>query len=186
LSDRRHRAGGGGGASKALAWSGWGILTLLLAGNIAMGLINQKDEQPQGFITPEVLQAAGLWIPVLAAMTFAVLGLYWSTKAHKESERSSLLWARRGYAFSLVGAVIFLMAVFDAETFRREWLAVVAGLVLAVQSVLFAMFAYREFKRSAEGEGRRGRRPDEPSSKELLKEPSKDAAPRAETPRLSG
>ena len=153
--ERRRKSGG---RRTWLTWAGWGVLVLLLGGNIVFGFLNEKEETPHGFLTPEHLLAAAFWVPAAFAMVISLCGMYWSSKAHAQSERSSMLWARRGYVFTLVASVAFVLAAFDREAFPREWLAAFAAALVAGQAFFAAMISLREYRRAETGEGgRRGR-----------------------------
>ena len=166
MSEKRRRSGGEGRGKRILVWSGWGLLVVLLGGNVVIALMNRdKDETPQGVLQPEHLQAAAFWVPIAVCLVMSLLGLFWSSKAYAQNERASLLWARRGYVFSLVGSVALAMAVFDPETFKREWLAAFAAVIVGGQSVFFAMLALGEYRRADSGEGgRRGRSRPSPAA----------------------
>lgn len=141
-----------------LAWAGWGLLVLLLAGNIVFGFLNEKDDTPNGFLTPEHLLAAAFWAPAVFAMVISLCGMYWSSRAHAQSERSSMLWARRGYIFTLVASVAFVLAAMDRDTFPRPWFAALAAALVGGQAFFAAMISLREYRRAEMGEGgRRGR-----------------------------
>lgn len=164
MSGRRRRSSGDADADdgrrggRLLARLGWGVVVTLLLGNLVMGLVDRKGDKPQGFITPDLLLSLAFWIPAAGALAMSAAGLYWSNKAYAQNERSSLLWARRGYVFGMVGATAFLVACFDRETFPREWIVCVAAAVIAGQSLFFGMMSFREFRRAQSGGGgRRGR-----------------------------
>lgn len=158
MSEKRHRSSSGGGRAKqVLAWTGWGILIALLGTNLVMFLLREEgaEETTGGFLTPEHLQSAGFWVPISAAWLFALLGLFWTSSAYKHSERSSLLWAKRGYALTILGGLALALATFEPETFPRPWLAVVAAGVFGAQTVFFALLARAEYRRAETGEGTR-------------------------------
>lgn len=142
---------------KFLVWSGWILLVAVLGGNLVMAYVRQPkgDDTPQGFITPELLQTGAFWAPMAATFLMSLLGLYWSSRAYSQTERTSLLWARRGYALSLLGGAVLVMAVFDAELFPRPWLAAVSAVLLALQTSIFAMVSFKELRRAETGEGSR-------------------------------
>jgi hypothetical protein len=154
VSERRHRSSEGRGR-RILVWSGWGLVVLLLGGNLVVSLVNRKGDALQGFLTPDHVRSAAFWAPICAALALSLCGLWWSSKAYAHSERSSLLWARRGYLFTLVATVVFLMAAFDRDMFPREWLSVIAAAVIGGQTVFSAMFAFKEYRRAESGEGSR-------------------------------
>jgi hypothetical protein len=163
VSERRRRSGSdedrGERRKRIFTWLGWGTLVALLGANLVISWIREpKNDKPQGFLSPDVLRAAAFWIPIGGAVAMSALGLYWSSRAYSQSERSSLLWARRGYVFGLIGAVALAFACFDVETFPREWFVCLAAAVVAGQSLLFGMMSFREFRRaSSGGSGRHGR-----------------------------
>ncbi len=179
MSERRRRSGSDEDREdrkkRIFTWLGWGALVALLGANLLISVLREpKNDKPQGFLSPELLRTVAFWIPVSGAALMSALGLYWSSKAYSQNERSSLLWARRGYVFGLIGAMALTFACFDPETFPREWFACVAAAVVAGQSLLFGMMSFREFRRaSSGGGGRRGR-----SSDPATATPSMDAPPR--------
>jgi len=155
MSERRHRSTSEGRGKRMLVWAGWGIVVLLLGGNLVIGLLNRKGGALQGFLTPDHVRSAAFWAPISAALALSLCGLWWSSKAYAHSERSSLLWARRGYLFTLVATVVFLMATFDRDMFPREWLSVIAATVIAGQTLFSAMLAFNEYRRAESGQGSR-------------------------------
>jgi hypothetical protein len=167
VTERRHRSGGSR-LRKALPWAGWIALFAALAGNVVWSRLHEENGRSAGFLTPRILSIVGLWAPIAAALLLSLCGLFWSSKAYAHSERSSLLWARRGFVFTLVGTVLFAFFCVDGETvdgkvvatLPREWLAVLASFVIGGQTALFAMLSFREYRRAEAGGGRRGRRPD--------------------------
>lgn len=179
MSERRHRSSGGGRAKQVLAWAGWGMLIALLGTNLVMAFLNEEqDGTPQGFFTIELLQIAGFWAPMALAWLFALLGLLWVGKAYKHSERASLLWAKRGYAFAIVGGLAFAIAVFEPELLDRRWLAVAASSLFGAQTVFFALLARAEYRRAETGEGtRHPRRHGERSSSSASSVPAVPPAP---------
>lgn len=158
---RRHRTGGG--AKKIAAWGFAILLVALLSANLVMALVNEKDETPQGFVTPELLQTAAFWAPVGATLVMSILGLYWSSRAYSQTERTSLVWARGGYAFALAGTSLFVFLCFDGDsvdgrfvpTLSRQWVAALASFLLAGQTAVFAMVSFKELRRAETGEGSR-------------------------------
>jgi hypothetical protein len=155
MSERRHRSTSEGRGKRILVWAGWGLVVLLLGGNLVIGLVNKKGNALQGFLTPDHLLRAAFWAPMTAALALSVCGLWWSSKAYAHGERTSLLWARRGYLFTLVATVVSLMATFDRDMFPREWLSVIAAFVIGGQTLFSAMFAFKEYRRAESGEGSR-------------------------------
>ena len=156
MSERRRMSGSTEGRGKRiLVWCGWGIAVLLLGGNLVVGLLNKKGDTLQGFVAPEHVLTVAFWAPISVVFGMSVLGLWWSSKAYSHSERTSLLWARRGHLFTLVGSVVFLMATFDREMFPREWLAAIAAVVVGGQSLFFALVALKEYRRAETGDGSR-------------------------------
>ena len=155
MSERRHRSSGDGRGRRMLVWAGWGSIVLLLGGNLFVGLVNRKGDSSPGFLAPEHLLTVAFWAPVAATIVISLLGLWWASKAYAHSERSSMLWARRGYLFTIVGCTFFAMATFDRELFPRPRLAIVAATVLGGQAIFSAMIAMKEYRRAASGEGSR-------------------------------
>jgi hypothetical protein len=140
---------------RALPWMGWAILVALLGGNLLLGLLRQKDDTPRGFITPAIVQTVAFWLPVLGSFVMCACAVVWSKKAFQHGERSSHLWAQRGGVAGLMGTLALAFATFDSATFRREWMVIVAAVVVGVQSFFLAMIAWREYRRSDSGESRR-------------------------------
>lgn len=155
-----HRSGG----RRWLHRLAWTVIVLLLGGNLALAVFNQRDDTPQGFVTPQMVQSAGFWIPVAVGVVAAVAGLVWATKAYRHSERTSLLWARRAHWFSLVAAAGLTLACFERDVFPREWFAVAASALVAAQSALVSMVSLKEYRRSETGEGSRRARPARPAA----------------------
>lgn len=161
MSEKRHRSSGGSRGKQVLAWAGWGMLIALLGTNLVMAFLNEEtDGTPQGFFTPDILQTVGFWAPMAVAWLFALCGLFWVSKAYKHSERASLLWAKRGYTFTIVAALAFAIATHevDAENralLSRAWLSVIAAVLLGGQTVFFALLARSEYRRAETGEGTR-------------------------------
>lgn len=147
MSGRRHRRE----RARRLAWAGWGLLVVLLCANLATALSDTGDKE-QGFLTPEFLQMAGFWAPLAVAVAMALCGYFWSSRAYAQNERSSLLWARRGYVFTLAAAAALALACLDAELFPRAWFAVLASSALGGQALFFGMLAFREYRRARAGE----------------------------------
>jgi hypothetical protein len=181
VSGRRRSSGSdedsGERRKKLLTWLGWGVLVALLGGNLLITWIREpKNDKPQGVLTPEILLTAAFWVPICCALTMSALGLYWSSKAYSQNERSSLLWARRGYVFGLIGSVVLMLACYDNETFPRERFIPIAAMIVAGQALLFGMMSFKEFRRaqSGGGGGRRGR-----SSEPTAATPSIEATPPA-------
>jgi hypothetical protein len=162
MSDRKHRSSGGG--RKWLPIAGWGLAVLLLGGNIVLALAREKDETPQGFLTPALLRTVAFWLPVLVAFAMSLAGMFWTSKALSHNERASLLWMRRGFVFALVGTVVLVFACFDPEMFPREWLAVIAAALLGALTFHFAFAAWKEYQRAEMGPGHRRRSRSESSS----------------------
>jgi hypothetical protein len=155
MSERRHRSKSEGRGKRMLVWAGWGLAVLLLGGNLVIGLVNKKGDALQGFVTPDHLKSAAFWTPTVAALALSLAGLWWSSKAYANGERTSLLWARRGYLFTLVATVVFVMATFDRDMFPRDWLSAIAAFVIAGQTLFSAMVAFKEYRRAESGEGSR-------------------------------
>ena len=143
MSGRRRRTA----RTRRLAWAGWGLLVVLLGANLATAF-SGGDDVPEGFLTSEFLQVAGFWTPLALAVAMALLGYYWATRAYAYHPRSSLLWARRGYVFTLAAALALALACLDAELFPRAWLAVLAASAVAGQALFFGMLAFREHRRA--------------------------------------
>jgi hypothetical protein len=161
VSGRRRRSepdeDGEGRKKRVLVWLAWALVVALLGGNLMTSSFFDK-----GFLTPEVLRAAAFWIPTAVAVAMSSLGIYWSGKAYSQSERSSLLWARRGYFFGLIGSGVFVLACFEPEEFPREWIVAVAAAVVAGQALFFGMMSFKEFRRAKSGGGGRRERTSEP------------------------
>jgi hypothetical protein len=183
VSEKRHRSSGGSRAKQVLAWTGWGMLIALLGTNLVMFLLSDNEGgKGEGFLTIDLLQRVGFWAPMAAAWLFALLGLYWSSKAYKHSERNSLLWARRGYTFTICAALAFVIAFYEADAenhalLNRAWISVVAACVIGGQTVFFALLARAEYGRAETGEGtrhprRRGERPAAPPAPVLPQTPA--------------
>jgi hypothetical protein len=151
---RRHHASSGRG-KRLMTRLAWAVVVLLLGGNLVLAVVNRREETPQGFVTPIMVQSVGFWLPVAVAAVFAVCGVVWATKAFRHSERTSLLWARRAHWFSLFAAVALTFACFERDVFPREWFAVAASVLLGTQTVLASMISLKEWKRSETGEGSR-------------------------------
>jgi hypothetical protein len=147
VSGRRHRRE----RARRLAWAGWGLLVVLLCANLATAL-SDKGDTPQGLLTPEFLQVAGFWGPLAVAVVMAPAGWFWSIRAYAHNQRSSLLWARRGFVFTLAAAAALAFACLDAELFSRAWLLVLASSALGGQALFFGMLAFREYRRAQAGE----------------------------------
>jgi hypothetical protein len=138
---------------RVFTWLAWGVVVALLGANLLTSSMFDR-----GFLTPEVLRAAAFWVPIAGAVAMSVLGLYWSSKAYSQNERSSLLWARRGYVFGLIGSGVLVFTCFEPDNFPREWFVAVAAAVVAGQALLFGMMSFKEFRRAQSGGGgRRGR-----------------------------
>ncbi len=155
MSEKRHRSGGG--KKQVLVWIAWGILIALLGSNLVMFFA--KDDEVagttgEGFITLDMLQRAGFWAPLAAAWLFALCGLFWVASAYKHSERASLLWAKRGYITSILGALALSIAFYEPDI-GRTWFGVVAAAVFGAQTVIFALLARSEYRRAETGEGTR-------------------------------
>jgi hypothetical protein len=144
---------------RIFTWIAWTLVVALLGGNLAMSFLREpKNDKPQGFLTPDHLRSAAFWLPIACTAAMSVLGLYWSSRAYSQSERSSLLWARRGYVFGLVAAGVLTFACFDPENFPREWFVCLAAALVAGQAALFAMLSFKEYRRAQSGGGGSGRR----------------------------
>jgi len=163
VSERRRRSSSddeaGDRRKRVLTWLAWSVVVALLGGNLAVSFFREsKNDKPHGFITLEHVRTAALWLPIGCAVAMSVLGLYWSSKAYSQNERSSLLWARRGYVFGLIGSAVFLFACYDENMFPREWIVSVAAVVIAGQALFFGMMSFKEFRRAQlRGGSRRGR-----------------------------
>ena len=133
----------------------WVVLVVMLGANLATGLIETRPDKRQGFLTPEFLQVAGFWFPIVVAVAMSVAGYWWSTRAYAMNPRSSLLWARRGYVFTLAASAALALACLDAELFSRAWVAVIASTAIGGQALFFGVLAFREYRRAEAGEGHR-------------------------------
>jgi hypothetical protein len=140
--------------TRRLVWAGWGLLVALLAANLATALAGSRPDVQTGFLTPEILQAAGFWVPLLVAVAMSVAGWFWAGRAYALHPRSSLLWARRGYVFTLAAAAALAIACLDAELFPRAWFAVVAATAVGGQALFFGILSFREYRRAEAGHGR--------------------------------
>lgn len=141
--------------TRRLAWLGWGTLVVLLVANLVTALAGSPAAAPQGYLTPEVLQAAGFWIPISVAIAMSAAGVVWATRAYSLNPRSSLLWARRGYFFTLAAAAALGLACLDAELFPRAWLAVLAASAVGGQALFFGILSFREYRRAEATHGER-------------------------------
>ena len=158
----------GGGKKRWLAWGGW-VLFAVLAGHWIFAELNKAaDGTPQGLVSPDVVRSVAFWLPMLVGGATALAGMWWARRAYAKSERSSLVWLKRGFMFSIGAFVLLIIASFDAANFPREWFVVVAAGIFGAQTLLFAMAALREHRRGDVVEMRRriGRSetaaPDEP------------------------
>jgi len=144
---------------RILTWLAWGLVVALLGGNLVVSFFHEpKGDKPRGLITRELLLTLAFWVPIACTLVMSTLGLYWSSKAYSQNERSSLLWARRGYVFGLIGSVALIFACLDAENVPHEWFVALAAAVVAGQALLFGMMSFKEFRRAQSGRsGRRGR-----------------------------
>jgi hypothetical protein len=148
-----------GRKKRIFTWLAWGIVVALLGGNLLVSFIRDpKGDKPHGLFTREILLTLAFWVPIACTLVMSTLGLYWSSKAYSQNERSSLLWARRGYVFGLIGSVALILACLDAENVPHEWFVALAAAVVAGQALLFGMMSFKEFRRAQSGRrGRRGR-----------------------------
>jgi len=128
---------------------------VLLVANLATALGGGAADAPQRLLTTEIVQAAGFWVPLVFAVGMSLAGYFWASRAYSLHPRSSLLWARRGYVFTLAAAAALALACIDAELFPRAWFAVLAATAVGGQSLFFGVLAFREHRRAESIEGHR-------------------------------
>jgi len=176
VSERRHRTDEDAGDRKkrVAIWLAWGVVVALLGANLLSFKVFDK-----GFMSPDLLWTATVWGATAATVILAMFGVVWIRKAYSESERSSHLWMRRSFVFSIVGAALIVHACYDSEIFTRNWMAALAAGLFAVNTLFVAMAAHREYRRVHTGRGRRPS-PAKPSAAPSLDD---DASSPAETPR---
>jgi len=143
---RGKKSGGGrGGFSFSLiprSWIGWVVIVvvLVLLGNLvaaSLGLFT--GDEPSGFITPERVLALATWIPICIAMLFGFLGAMWATLGARVRRRQGLPYYRWAFMLGMLGVFGFTLAAFESTTFTRQRLIPVALVVMAVQTMIFAI-----------------------------------------------
>jgi hypothetical protein len=155
VSDGRRRRRGR--TRRFLAWSGWLVLGLVLVGKLVLDGAGESSVSLSDVFRPELLSWVAFWLPLALCGGMSIAGMYWASRAYDRAERTSLLWLRRGFGLSLVGAVVLALARMDRDMFPRESLAATASVILAVQTTVFAAAALREHRRGELAESRRHR-----------------------------
>ena len=126
------------------------LIFLALVANLAFVVVTDKS-----FIDGKSVQYGLFGVLILANGCVAGAGFYFVTKTHQKHEKSSLVWARRAYASTILVNALLAMApwvfikIGTYEVTRSEALQDVSIvlLLLGVPTALFAMAFYRDFRR---------------------------------------
>ena len=133
--------------------TGW-VIALLLAANLAVGYLRKgEDGRPDALFSDTFLLAVCFWGPIVVLAAASAFGAWWTTQALQRREKDLHRRLRTAFFFGLFSVVVLAAAAQDRDVFKREWLAVVAALVSAVQVGLFAFAALSAVPHSG-GHGR--------------------------------
>ena len=133
-----------------------GLVVLLLGANLVV--ILATGQSPVG---PETLEWALLGVVTLAAVALAVAGVRFTTKARRNRNRSSYLWARRGFVTALAVTLALLAdAITGDPVLLRGSTRLDAAIMIALVAggpAFFAVASHREYLRTrgASGSGER-------------------------------
>lgn len=129
------------------------LIFLALVANLAMLAVT--GESP---IDEEMVKVIAFWGLVAANLTLAGAGVYFVSKAFGKTEKSSLVWARRGYAVNIVVTAVFALAPWffydyvKTKDFTRSDSMFEIALVLllfGIPHAIFTLSSYKEYLRSA-------------------------------------
>ncbi len=142
---RGKKSGGGNGFNFSFipkSWIGWIVIVvvIVLLGNLVAASLGMfGGDGPTGFITPERILGLATWIPISLAMLFGFLGAMWSTLGARVRRREGLPYYRWAFMLGMLGVFAFTLAAFESTTFTRQRLIPVALVVMAVQTMIFAI-----------------------------------------------
>ncbi len=126
------------------------LIFLALVGNLAYSAV--QGESP---VTETMAKIGAFWALVLANLSLAGTGIYFTTKSHQKFEKSAIEWGRRGFISIVMITLVFSIAPWIffrvPEEIAREDAMFNVTLVLLLFGITNAMFLgsfYREYLRA--------------------------------------
>ncbi len=126
------------------------LIFLALVANLAFVFVTDKS-----FVDDRIALYGLFGVLIVANFCVGGAGFYFVAKTHQKHEKSSLIWARRACASTLIVNAILAVApwlfikIGNQEVTRSEALQDVSIvlLLLGVPTALFAMAFYRDYRR---------------------------------------